>query len=93
VRFKGRIGRKFAKIPAGGKLYELQVRRPDGAWTTVGQARKTNGSGRFTFKYRFTGIYTIPVTFKFRVRVIAEPTWPYAAPKRSNAQKVTVMPK
>ena len=39
VRFKGRIARKFAKIPAGGKLYELQVRRPDGGWAVVRPSR------------------------------------------------------
>jgi hypothetical protein len=81
-----------AQIPAGGKLVELQVREGARRWGTVKEAFSTRGDGRYSTSYRFGTFYSRPVTFRFRVKVTRENGWPYKAPVRSRARRVTVVP-
>jgi len=75
--FKGKVGHFGARIPSGGKLLELQVRLKTGRWDTVGEAFRTNESGRFKRHYRFGKHYTQDALFRFRVKVQKEHNWPY----------------
>jgi hypothetical protein len=75
--FKGKVSHHGARIPAGGKLIELQVRVKTGHWETVGQAFRTNGKGRYVRHYRFGKQYTQDALFHFRVKVQREGNWPY----------------
>lgn len=91
VTFRGRIRHRGARIPSGGKLLELQVKQPRGSYQTVGQAFGTRADGSYRTRYRFGRFYAYDVRFKFRVRVLREGGWPYKAPVRSRARKVTVL--
>jgi hypothetical protein len=89
VVFRGRVAHLAARIPAGGKLIELQVR--DGArWDTVRQAFYTRGDGRYKLRYRFARFYTSDVSYRFRVKVLREQGWPYKAPVKSRSRKLVV---
>lgn len=91
TRFKGRVAKLGANVPAGGKLVEVQVRVRN-KWRTVDKALRSNGKGRFNLRYRFGRFYNQPVTFKFRAVVLSESTWPYKAPVKSKRRTVTVVP-
>jgi hypothetical protein len=79
VTFRGRVAHMAARIPAGGKLIELQVR--DGLhWHTVRQALYTRPNGHYRMRYRFARFYTSNVRYRFRVKVLRELGWPYKAP-------------
>jgi hypothetical protein len=97
VVFRGRVRHYAARIPAGGKVIELQVRDPAarGGWNTISQAFGTRQGGRFRVHYRFgnyfSQLYHHPVTFRFRVKVTREAGWPYATPAHSPRRKVTVL--
>jgi hypothetical protein len=82
--FKGRVGHVGARIPAGGKLLELQVRLKKGRWETVGQAFRSDESGHYKRQYRFGKHYTQDALFRFRVKVQKERNWPY---KRSTSRQ------
>ena len=87
--FRGRVGHRAARIPAGGKLIELQVR--DGSrWETVRQAFYTRANGRFRVRYRFGRFYTSNVSYRFRLKVLRERGWPYKAPVKSRSRKLVV---
>ena len=89
VVFHGRVGHVGARIPAGGKLIELQVKDgPD--WHTVREAFYTGPNGRYRLRYRFARFYTANVSYRFRVKVLRERGWPYKAPVRSQARKLVV---
>jgi hypothetical protein len=75
--FKGKVSHHGARIPAGGKLIELQVRVKTGHWETVGQAFRTSENGRYVRRYRFGMQYTRDALFHFRVKVQREGNWPY----------------
>ncbi|MGB6423882.1 MAG: carboxypeptidase-like regulatory domain-containing protein, partial [Solirubrobacterales bacterium] len=92
VTFRGRVKRYFARIPAGGKLVEVQVRSGDD-WTTLQEATGTDSKGRITLRHRFRGFYTQPVTFAFRLKATRESGWPYRGAAKSRRQRVTVVPK
>ena len=80
---------RAARIPAGGKLIELQVR--DGSrWETVRQAFYTRANGRFRLRYRFGRFYTSDVAYRFRLKVLRERGWPYKAPVKSRSRKLVV---
>lgn len=91
VTFEGKVGHFGARIPAGGKLIELQVREARGRWNTVREAFHTDSSGRFSFRYRFGRFYDSNAHFVFRVKVAREQGWPYKAPGRSRSRTVTVV--
>ncbi len=89
VVFRGRVAHMAARIPAGGKLVELQVK--DGPhWHTVRQAFYTRSNGRFRLRYRFARFYTSNVKYRFRVRVLRELGWPYKAPVSSRVKRLVV---
>ena len=92
VTFRGRVKRYFARIPAGGKLVEIQVKNGR-EWTTVQQAQGTNGKGRIRLRHRFRGFYTQPVTFTFRLKARRESGWPYRGAAVSKRRRVTVLPR
>ena len=77
VAFKGKVRHVGARIPAGGKLVELQVRVAARSWDTVGEAFRTRGNGRYRTSYRFGRHYTADVRFRFRIKVQSEGDWPY----------------
>ena len=94
VRFRGRVGARGARIPAPGKVVELQVREPGAArFRTVRRALHTGRLGRLRTSYRFGRFYRRPTTFRFRLRVTAEAGWPYRAPSHSRARGLTVIPR
>jgi hypothetical protein len=89
VTFRGRVAHFAARIPAGGKLIELQVK--DGSqWHTVRQAFYTRRNGRYRMHYRFARFYTSDVAYRFRVKVLRETGWPYKAPVSSRAKRLVV---
>jgi hypothetical protein len=89
VAFRGRVAHLAARVPAGGKLIELQVK--DGSqWHTVRQAFYTGPDGRYRMRYRFARFYTSNVSYRFRVKVLRELGWPYKAPVSSRARRLVV---
>jgi hypothetical protein len=89
VVFRGRVAHLAARIPAGGKLIELQVR--DGSrWDTVRHAFYTRANGRFKLRYRFARFYASDVSYRFRMEVLRERGWPYKAPVKSPSRKLVV---
>jgi len=89
VAFKGRVGHLAARIPAGGKLVELEVK--DGhSWQTVRHPFYTRSDGKYRLRYRFGRFYTQNVRYRFRVRVLRERGWPYKAPASSRVRKLLV---
>jgi hypothetical protein len=91
VIFKGRIARRGARIPNGGKVVELQVRERPGRWNTVREAFRTRPMGRYRMRYRFGRFYAHDTRFTFRVKVSRQSDWPYKAPVSSRKRKVTVL--
>ena len=92
VTFGGKVKHLGTDIPSGGKLVELQVKEGARRWGTVKEAFSTREDGHYSLTYRFGRFYTRPVRFKFRVKVTREQGWPYKAPVRSRARRVTVVP-
>jgi len=89
VVFHGRVGHLGARVPAGGKLIELQVQ--DGAeWHTVRQAFYTGPDGRYRMLYRFARFYRSDVAYRFRLKVLRERGWPYKAPESSRSKRLVV---
>jgi hypothetical protein len=89
VVFRGRVAHRAARIPAGGKLIELQVK--DGSrWETVRQAFYTRRDGRYRLSYRFARFYTSDVAYRFRVKVLRERGWPYKAPVKTDSRRLVV---
>jgi hypothetical protein len=89
VVFRGRVAHRAARIPAGGKLIELQVK--DGRhWHTVRHALYTRSNGRYRLPYRFATFYASNVRYRFRLRVLRERGWPYKAPVTSRAKRLVV---
>jgi hypothetical protein len=89
VTFRGRVAHLGARIPPGGKLIELQVK--DGPqWHTVRHVFSTRPSGRYRMRYRFARFYTSNVSYRFRIKVLREAGWPYAAPVSSRPKRLVV---
>jgi hypothetical protein len=89
VVFRGRVAHRAARIPAGGKLIELQVR--DGRrWHTVRHALYTRSDGGYRLRYRFARFYASNVHYRFRLRVLRERGWPYKAPVTSRSKRLVV---
>ena len=89
VVFRGRVAHRAARIPAGGKLIELQVK--DGRhWHTVRHALYTRSNGRYRLRYRFARFYASNVRYRFRLRVLRERGWPYKAPATSRSKRLVV---
>jgi hypothetical protein len=90
IVFRGKLGRKGARIPVGGKLVEVQVRLEKGRWDTVKRPFYTDNDGRFRLRYRFGRFYVDDVRYQFRARVLRESDWPYK-PSRSRKRTVVVI--
>ena len=93
ARFHGAVGRYFARVPAGGKLVELQYKKRAKTWNTADEAIGTSDKGDVSVSYRFRRFYTQPVTFVFRLKVTRESSWPYRVPASSKPVSVTVLPR
>jgi hypothetical protein len=94
TRFRGRVGVRGARIPAPGKVVELQVREArSGRFRTVGKAIHTDGRGRIRTSYRFARFYRRATRFSFRLKVTRQAGWPYRAPIHSSPERVTVVPR
>ena len=94
VRFTGRVGTAGARVPAPGKVVELQVREPgQGRYRTVGQALHSGRTGKVRTSYRFGRFYRKPARFKFRFKVTRQADWPYRAPTHSRAKRLVVVPR
>jgi hypothetical protein len=91
LSFHGRIAHRGAQIPGAGKLVELQVRQGAHKWNTVEQAIHSDAHGRYKLRYKFGHFYNSDVRYLFRVKVDHEQNWPYHAPVRSRARRVTVL--
>jgi hypothetical protein len=92
VSFGGKVKHDGVELPPAGKLVELQVREGAGRWGTVKEAFSTRGDGRYSLNYRFANFYDRPIRYAFRVKVTREQGWPYKAPVRTRARRVTVVP-
>lgn len=89
VLFSGRVAHLAARIPAGGKLIELEVK--DGHhWHTVRHPFYTRSDGSYRLRYRFARFYTSNVSYRFRVKVLRERGWPYKAPVSSRVRRLVV---
>ncbi len=94
VRFRGRIGTAGARVPAPGKVVELQVREPHRSrWRTVGDALHSSRRGRVRASYRFGRFYRRPTRFAFRLKVTRQAGWPYRAPTHSRPQRLVIKPR
>jgi hypothetical protein len=94
ARFIGRVGALGARIPAPGKVVELQVREAGAArFRTVGEALHTGRFGKVRTTYRFRRFYSHPTPFEFRLKVTRQAGWPYRAPTHSPIRRLTVVPR
>ena len=76
ITFRGRVGHFRARLPAAGKL--IQIQYLDGRrWRPAVKLGHTNRRGRFRIRYRFRRI-SRPTRIYFRILVPAEGGWPYA---------------
>jgi hypothetical protein len=89
MTFTGKVGHFGARIPAGGKLLELQVRVKTGRWDTVGQAFRSEEDGTYKRRYRFGKHYTRDALFRFRVKLKNEANWPFR--KAASKQRKVVV--
>lgn len=94
ARFRGRIGIRGARVPAPGKVVELQVReKGKRRYRTVRQALHTSARGRLRTSYRFGRFYRTPVRYQFRLKITRQAKWPYRAPSHSRPRTLTVLPR
>jgi hypothetical protein len=84
VRFHGRI--RTGRIPASGKLVELQV-WVRGRWRTFATTRAGRRGG-WSYRYRFDGTSGHQI-YRFRARVPVETGYPFAT-GRSRSVRVAV---
>ena len=77
IRFKGRVKHRGARIPAGGKLVEVQYRLKTGRQRTLKEPFRTKPDGSYGLTYRFSKALTSDALFRFRVKVRNEGNWPF----------------
>ncbi len=76
ITFRGQVGLFRARVPAAGKL--IQIQYLDGRrWRPAVKLGHTGRRGRFAIRYRFRRI-SRPTRIHFRILVPAEGGWPYA---------------
>ena len=73
VRFSGRLGLRFARVPRGGKLVDLQA-FDRGRWRTFATARARGSKGAWRSTYRFG---KSPGRYRVRLRIRREAVFPY----------------
>ena len=77
VTFNGRVKHRGARIPAGGKLVEVQYRLKTGRQRTLKQPFRSKPDGSYRLTYRFSKALTSDALFRFRVKVLSEGNWPF----------------
>lgn len=93
IAFRGAVGVRGAEV-GRGKLVELQVRGGGvPRFRTVGHAFRTDERGDWRFRYRFGRFYDRPTTYRFRLKVTRERSFPYRTPAFSPVRRVTVKPR
>jgi hypothetical protein len=94
LRFRGRVGSLGARIPAPGKVVELQAREAGGGrFRTVRSALHSDARGGVRTAYSFGRFYRRPTRYQFRLKVTRQARWPYRAPTHSRPRPVTVVPR
>ena len=73
--FAGRV--HSLPVPATGKLIEVQVKQPNGPWTTF-RTLRSDDQGRWRLPYRFTRI-RCHTRLRLRANIPAEAGYPFAA--------------
>lgn len=76
VRYSGRV--LAASLPKTGKLVVVQGRAKGGRWQTFASRRAKTKKGTFSGRYRLK-VRRPGTRLQFRVRVVGESGWPYAA--------------
>jgi hypothetical protein len=77
IHFKGRVRHRGARIPAGGKLVEVQYRLKTGRQRTLKEPFRSKPDGSYRLTYRFSKALTSDALFRFRVKVRSEGNWPF----------------
>jgi hypothetical protein len=80
VVFTGTVSTSGAKLPAEGKVVELQFRLPGLPWREFRTVR-TSPNGHFHYSYSFTDDDSQGVSFQFRAVAPAQQGWPYLPAK------------
>jgi hypothetical protein len=75
--FRGKVRHHGARIPAGGKLVEVQYRVKTGRQRTLKEPFRTEPDGSYRLAYRFSKALTADALFHFRVKVRNEGNWPF----------------
>ena len=89
IVFSGQVKHRGARIPAGGKLIEIQYRLKTGRQRTLKEPFRSNPDGSYRLAYRFSKALTADALFHFRVRVRGEGNWPFKG-SASKWRKVVV---
>ena len=77
ITFSGKVRHRGARIPAGGKLVEVQYRLKTGRQRTLKEPFRTRPDGTYRLRYRFSKALTSDALFHFRVKVRGEGNWPF----------------
>jgi hypothetical protein len=77
ITFAGKVRHRGARIPAGGKLVEVQYRLKTGRQRTLKEPFRTEPDGSYRLSYRFSKALTADALFHFRVKLRNEGNWPF----------------
>jgi hypothetical protein len=77
IAFAGKVRHHGARIPAGGKLVEIQYRLKTGRQRTLKEPFRTDPAGAYRLVYRFSKALTSDALFHFRVKIRNEGNWPF----------------
>ena len=77
ITFTGKVKHRGARIPAGGKLVEIQYRVKTGRQRTLKEPFRTEPDGSYRLVYRFSKALTADALFRFRVKIRNEGNWPF----------------
>ena len=89
IVFSGKVRHHGARIPAGGKLVEVQYRLKTGRQRTLKEPFRTKPDGSYRLAYRFSKALTADALFRFRLKLRNEGNWPFKG-SVSNWRKVIV---
>ena len=77
IAFSGKVRHHGARIPAGGKLVEVQYRLKTGRQRTLKGPFRTEPDGSYRLVYRFSKALTADALFRFRLKLRNEGNWPF----------------
>ena len=77
IVFTGKVRHRGARIPAGGKLVEVQYRLKTGRQRTLKEPFRTEPDGSYRLVYRFSKALTADALFRFRLKLRNEGNWPF----------------